>query len=44
VKVAATTIARTSGIPRAASIGSDVYVAYTEQAPAKRVRVAQIRF
>lgn len=45
IKVADSSTARAAGFARAASIGRDVYVAWTEQSAAmKRIHVARLRF
>lgn len=45
VKVADSSAARAAGFARAAAVGNDVYVAWTEQnAAAKTVRVTRVRF
>jgi hypothetical protein len=45
VKVADSSAARAAGFARAAAVGRDVYVAWTEQnAAAKRVRITRVRF
>ena len=43
VTLAKSTTARGAGFPRAARIGADTYVAWTELQPVKRIRVARVR-
>jgi hypothetical protein len=43
VTIAKSTTAHAAGFPRAAQIGRDTYVAWTELQPEKRIRVARIR-
>ena len=43
VTIAQTSTARASGFPRMARAGDDVYVAWTEVEPQKRIRIARVR-
>jgi hypothetical protein len=43
VTIAKSTTARGAGFPRAAQIGDDTYVAWTELQPEKRIRIARVR-